>query len=99
MQNLITSVQMLMLLPAMVLVFISWRTSRRLRSRHHMLVALGCGLGGMAVVLSLFTFALSFESSEPEAEVLSYGPAFVVLCLCVWVVQRGLVMPGRRSSG
>jgi hypothetical protein len=97
MNSLITTLQLLLILPTLTLAVMSWRTSRRLRSRHHGMVAFACLLGVAAVVLALFSLAFIFNSEDPVDPGLSFVPPLLTLGLCAWVVRRGLSASRRRA--
>jgi hypothetical protein len=95
MDSLITTFQLLLLLPALATVGVSWRTSRRRRSRHHGLVAVASLVGAASLLLTMFSLAMMANSEEP----VDPGPGLLApLCtiaLSAWVVYRGLT----RSRG
>jgi hypothetical protein len=97
MNSLLTTLQLLLLLPTLTLAVMSWRTSRRLRGRHHGMVAFACVFGVLAIVLSLFSVADIFSAEQPVDPGLTFLPPLVTLGACAWVVWRGMRVPRRRA--
>lgn len=90
MDTLLVTMQLLLLLPAVPLAAMSWRSSRALRARHQGFLAAAALLGTTAGLLGLVSLALAFGQEAPVDGWLLFGPPVTTLLLCAAVVRRAL---------
>jgi hypothetical protein len=88
--------QFLLLLPALPLALMSWRTTRALRARHQGMMTLAALLAAGAVLLALLSLSV-LAADESVDLLLTFAPPLATLTLCAAVLWRGLSRPASRS--
>ena len=92
----IVTLQIFLLLPALLLVLLSRRASRGQRSRHGSYVAAASLLGLLAAIGALISLSLVLAGDEPVDAMLSFAPPVATLLAVALVLRRGLSAPERR---
>jgi hypothetical protein len=96
----IATLQIFLLLPALPLVMLSYRTPRRRNSRHGSYVAAASILGLLAAMGALISLSLVLGGDEPVDPMLSFAPPLMTGVAVILVLRRGMSSPaGRRRPG
>lgn len=84
-----------LLLPALTLVVMSWRTSRRYRSRHQGYMAVAMLLGAATLLLTLLSLSVHLADAATVDPWLAFFAPVLTLACCALVGRRGMVALGR----
>ena len=97
MSFLVTTIQLLFLVPVLSLLLLSRRTSRAQRSRHGQFVAVASLIGLLVVMGLLVSLGLVLGETEPEPAdlLMHFLPPLVTLVAIGIVLRRGLSLPSR----
>jgi hypothetical protein len=97
METLLVTLQLMLLLSALPLAVMSYRTPRSQRSRHGGFMAVASLLGLLAVVLALVQLSLVFAGEEDVDSLMEFAPPLFTLLACGMALRRGLATGTRRS--